>query len=297
MKPSTSTGLLAHEIFFGTFLVLTLARFIGTLGLASSEALLYLGLIAVNVVLIGLCVQNPSPWRWRVRLLFYVAAMNIIYFHMKTAIPRLQPHFMDSLLENIDSLVIGKNLSLRLQDFTHPVLTEFFSLCYILFFPCLAFNIIYYLCSDLESFKKFCAGVFTIYGLGFLGYSLLPATGPHVAMAAQFSTPLHGWGITRANAALVAHGSNGVDVFPSLHCAISSFLLFFDRRRRPWWFKLYLVPCVGLWISTIYLRYHYLVDVFCGLALAAFALWIANRTPSRPSSPAVAIPETIPQRT
>jgi len=26
-----------------------------------------------------------------------------------------------------------------------------------------------------------------------------------------------------------------------------------------------------------YLRYHYFIDVLCGFALAAFALWLANR--------------------
>jgi membrane-associated phospholipid phosphatase len=37
------------------------------------------------------------------------------------------------------------------------------------------------------------------------------------------------------------------------------------------------VPCIGLWLATIYLRYHYFVDVVVGFALAAFGLWIANR--------------------
>lgn len=127
--------------------------------------------------------------------------------------------------------------------------------------------------------RKFVTGLFTIYGLGFLGYTLLPARGPVYALADQFTVPLHGWWITRANAAIVARGSNGVDVFPSLHCAVSSYFLFFDRRHRPWRFKLYLVPCVGLWISTIYLRYHYGVDVLGGFALSAFALWLTKYYP------------------
>jgi membrane-associated phospholipid phosphatase len=100
-------------------------------------------------------------------------------------------------------------------------------------------------------------------------------------MTNQFTQPLDGWWITKWNAAIVATGSNKVDVFPSLHCALSSFLLFFDRRHRPWRFKLYLVPAVGLWFSTIYLRYHYFIDVVCGFALAALALWLANHCPRK----------------
>ena len=119
-------------------------------------------------------------------------------------------------------------------------------------------------------------GMFTIYGIGFLGYSWVPAGGPHLALADEFALPLTGWAIARFNAYVVANGSNGVDVFPSLHCAISCFLLCFDRQHARWRYHLYLVPCGGLWLATIYLRYHYFTDVVAGFALAAFALWVAN---------------------
>ena len=207
--------------------------------------------------------------------------MNVIFQNMKVAIPQLHPGRMDPILQHLDWLLIGTNLSLRAQPLVHPVLTELFSLCYILFFPYLLFSMVYYFLGEVDLLKKFVIGLFTIYGLGFLGYSLVPATGPYVAMAQQFSVPLTGGWITNANAAVVARGSNGVDVFPSLHCAISCFFLFFDKRHRPWRFKLYLVPCVGLWLSTIYLRYHYFIDLLCGFALAAFALWLANRFPAK----------------
>ncbi|MGA2557962.1 MAG: phosphatase PAP2 family protein, partial [Verrucomicrobiota bacterium] len=215
-------------------------------------------------------------------LLFYPLAMNVVFFHMKTAIPQIHPERMDALLRQIDQGSIGTNLSLRLQPLVHPALTEFFSFCYILFFPYLLFSMICYFCGDVALLKKFAIGLFTIYGIGFLGYSLVPAAGPGLSMTSQFAVPLDGWWITKWNAAIVAAGSNKVDVFPSLHCAISSFLLFFDRRHRPWRFKFYLVPAVGLWLSTIYLRYHYFIDVLCGFALAAFALWLARRYPLRP---------------
>jgi membrane-associated phospholipid phosphatase len=207
--------------------------------------------------------------------------MNVIYMSLGVIIPILHPDRMDAALQHADSLIIGTNLSIRLQPFVHPALTEFFSFCYILFFPYLVFSTIAYFIGDLALLKKFAIGLFSIYGIGFLGYSLVPAAGPCIAMAGKFTVPLTGGWITQWNSAIVSRGSNGVDVFPSLHCAISSFLLFFDRRQKPWRFWLYLVPCVGLWCSTIYLRYHYFVDVICGFALAAFGLWLAERYPRK----------------
>ena len=103
-----------------------------------------------------------------------------------------------------------------------------------------------------------------------------PAAGPYLAMAHEFHTPFTGWFFTRWNAEMVHIGSNGVDVFPSLHCAISFYILFFDRWYKKWRFRLCLVPCMGLWFSTIYLRYHYFVDLLVGFALSACVLWMAR---------------------
>lgn len=83
--------------------------------------------------------------------------------------------------------------------------------------------------------------------------------------------------VSRWNDALVRMGSTGVDVFPSLHVAVSLFILGFDFRHNKRRFWIFLIPCVGLWCSTLYLRYHYLIDVLCGVLLASWALWIANR--------------------
>jgi membrane-associated phospholipid phosphatase len=291
MKPPNQWRLLPHEFFFGLFLLVTWMRLGRTVGFLGPDALLYFVLIAANVWAVWFCRSNGTSMRWRLGLLFYPLAMNVVFFHMKTDIPKIHPQQMDAVLQHVDQFAIGTNLSVRLQPLVHPALTEFFSFCYILFFPYLIFSMTYYFCGDAAMLKNFVIGLFTIYGIGFLGYSLLPAAGPYLSMAAQFTKPLDGWWITKWNAAIVAAGSNKVDVFPSLHCAISSFLLFFDRRHRPWRFKLYLVPAVGLWLSTIYLRYHYFIDVACGFALAALALRLANHYPRKADGDA-ALPAT-----
>lgn len=269
--------LLPHEAIFGAFLLITWFRFGLKLGFAGPEALLYLGMILADAGLIAFCRRRPSRTRWVLRLLFHPLALNVVFLHMKAAIPKIVPQRMDANLQRLDDLLIGRNLSLRLEGLTHPAVTEVLSFCYILFFPYLLFSILWYFRRDLTTLQAFLVGLFSIYGLGFLGYTLVPAAGPWVAMAGQFRVPLSGGPITRWNDQIVRLGSNGVDVFPSLHCAISSYFLFFDRRHTRWRFFLYLLPCLGLWFSTLYLRYHYFVDVLCGFALAAFALWMSTR--------------------
>ena len=68
-----------------------------------------------------------------------------------------------------------------------------------------------------------------------------------------------------------------MDVFPSVHLAASLYLLLFDwqhGRRRFW---IYLLPCVVLWWSTMYLRFHYFVDLLAGAAMAMAGWWMARQ--------------------
>ena len=243
---------LPHELFFGVFLLITWARLFRAEGLFGAETLFYLLLIILNIAAVWFPRSRNTPWSWRVGLLFYPIVMNVVFMNMKIAIPKIHPAKMDWLLQAADARLLGGNLSLRLTHQVHPAFTEFFSLCYFLFFLYLLFSLVYYFFwAELEVLTRFVIGLFTIYGVGYLGYSFVPAAGPWHAMAGQFKVPLDGWWMTKLNAAVVAVGSNGVDVFPSLHCAVSAFFLFFDWGYRRWRFKLYLLPCVGLWLSTI----------------------------------------------
>lgn len=65
------------------------------------------------------------------------------------------------------------------------------------------------------------------------------------------------------------------DVFPSLHGAISAYLLFWqmahDRRSLIWGVPL----TVGIWLSTLFLGFHYLPDLVSGGLLAAVSAWMA----------------------
>jgi membrane-associated phospholipid phosphatase len=94
-------------------------------------------------------------------------------------------------------------------------------------------------------------------------------------MPNAFHYPIAGGWMTALNQAVVAHGSNRVDVFPSLHVAVSAFILLFDRRFAVWRYRVYLPAAIGLWISTLYLRFHYGVDVIAGALLAITGLRMA----------------------
>ena len=107
--------------------------------------------------------------------------------------------------------------------------------------------------------------------MGLAGYLLLPAAGP------AFTTlPDQGAGgiLAPAIIAIVKDGVTGMDVFPSLHTALTLYITAFlwrDGKRKN---ALLLAPVTaGTIAATIWLRYHYGVDDLAGLALALAALY------------------------
>jgi hypothetical protein len=269
--------LLPHEWIFGGYMLITWLRLLRAEGFLGGDSLMFLGSLLTAAALAVWGQGRDTAAAWRLRLLFYPLAMNILFQQMRSAIPAMQPARFDGQLLVLDRLVLPDTPSFLLDPLVTPIATDIFSFFYLLFFPYLLFSLIYYFAGETRVLKAFVAGLFSLYGIGFLGYTLVPAAGPYLAFAREFHTPLTGGVLTQWNAALVKVGSSGVDVFPSLHVAVSGFLLGFDYRHKRWRFLAYTIPCLSLWLSTQYLRYHYLIDVLMGMLLALFALWIAER--------------------
>jgi hypothetical protein len=273
--PASRRPILPHEASFALFAGVAWARFALGLGPASPDALLYLALLLGAVALVAAGPKLATGAGAKLRLAVYPAALTAAYMNMGPALARAGAPLRDGELLRLDRLLAETTPSLVLEPLVHPALTEALSLCYGLFIPYLATSLIWYFFRELAVARRFFAGLLGLYWVGFLGYLLVPARGPYLAFPDLFTVPLTGGMLTQANAALVALGSNHVDVFPSMHCGASAFILAFDRRHSPGRFRLFLVPVVSLWVSTLYLRYHYLVDLLAGFALAALA-WRAT---------------------
>jgi hypothetical protein len=259
----------AHDFVLGAFLILMASRLIVREGPLGPHTLLYLSFISVQAAVL----LTAPIW---LRLAFYPFALQAAYFTLGPAMRALQAPSVDGLLQQVDRGLLGTNLSLALEPICHPVLTDVMSACYMLFFPYLIVTHLDYFRGDPGTLRRFCAGLYTVYAGGLIGYALFPAAGPYVAMAGEFHRPLDGGWLTQIHQAIVLRGTNGVDVFPSLHCGVTSFLLFFDRRHAPRRYRWLLAPVVVLWLSTIYLRYHYFVDVVAGFALSGIGLALAG---------------------
>ena len=62
-----------------------------------------------------------------------------------------------------------------------------------------------------------------------------------------------------------------------MHNAITLQTLLFAWLYVRWYFWIMLPLALSLFVATIYLRYHYVVDMLAGYVLALFVFWLAPK--------------------
>jgi membrane-associated phospholipid phosphatase len=272
--PLKVAAVLPHEWVFGTFLLVTGVRLFAN-SAARGWSFAFFACLAAAIGMVFWAERSPTPWRWRVRLSFYFVAMGVSFYAMRAGVPLLGNPRVDSLLQQWDRDLLGETPAVAWEAWLYPWLEDLAMAGYLFFFYYLLAGPGHYCVRSIPLFRKCIVGLFTLYGLAFMGYTVFPAAGPHLSMT--FHTPLHGPWLLDSTLETVDRGSNTVDVFPSVHFAASLYLLLFDwqnSRRRFWWA---LVPCMVLWWSTMYLRFHYFVDLLAGAVVALIGWWTAQK--------------------
>jgi membrane-associated phospholipid phosphatase len=181
----------------------------------------------------------------------------------------------DAGLLRLDRRLFGETPALLLQQFVTPGLSNAMAAFYFLHLvlpPVLAL-LLYR--RRRELFRAFLLAVLLAGCLGSVGYVIVPAMGPAVAFPHLFAVPLSG-GLYDPVTRILDVARAPRDVFPSLHVGISTLVLWYGFRRSRATGFAFLPLVLGNWVSTLYLRYHYLVDVFAGWLTAALAIALAG---------------------
>jgi len=215
-----------------------------------------------------------------------------VYENLHDLTMLIRPDVVDAQLAAADARLLGTQPTIALQHIVHPVLTDYLTLCYSSYFfipPLFAGWL--WMRGHTEHFRELQLMMLLVFYFGFIGYVSVPATGPRYELVADFRVQLHGWYYDWCD-----HLMNGIeavarDCFPSLHTAVSTtWLVCAYRWRRLIPSARVVLPIltvitVSLWFSTVYLRYHWVVDVIGGWALALLVQilgrWMHRRWPRR----------------
>ena len=226
---------------------------------------------------------------WRAVHYWYTAPLILLTFkELYFLIEPIRGHDYDWLFIKIDRWIFGTDPTLFLLKISFPLLTEILQIIYSSFYllPVL-------LGLFLLRKKRYLAmdyAVFTvIYGfyLSYLGYFALPGIGPRFTLMnfAHLNQELPGLFFTKylrhflnfaesiskntTNPAAVVQR----DVFPSGHTMITLIVMYLSVKMRSR-SRFFFVPVGSLLIfATVYLQYHYVIDLVGGLIFMMFTVW------------------------
>lgn len=202
-----------------------------------------------------------------------------IYTNLHDTVHFVNPHDIQETLIQMDAWLFGTQPCVWTQQFIHPTLTEIFSFCYMIFFLFAPFvAAVLYFQKRYPAFRYTLFSVIFCFYLGYILYILFPAVPPRIILKPFFYIDFQGALITDAALKTVSifHADSRC-AFPSLHSAVTLLSLMFAWKYSKVAFWAMLPFCVGLLLSTIYLRHHYVVDLFAGFILAIFSFIVAPR--------------------
>jgi membrane-associated phospholipid phosphatase len=223
---------------------------------------------------------------WGPMILLVVVFENL---HAYTGLIRKFP--IDDTLYSIDIKVFGVEPSVWAGRFANPILTDYFAFVYGLYFiMVMVLATMLSVRGRRADFRELATSVVLHMCIGFLCFIIFPAGPPrfyeplvaHGGFDPQHLTGAIGLWEWSQGAWDSANPVRTNSSFPSMHCAIAMMTLLYGWRfgagvfpRRPrlfFWLCLPLV--VSLWMSTVYLRHHWVPDCVAGMLLGVICFKI-----------------------
>jgi membrane-associated phospholipid phosphatase len=208
----------------------------------------------------------------------------------------LEPVFYDNILIKIDYWIFGVNPTQYLYQYRSRFLTEFMQIMYTLFYLMpIIFGMELYLLKRYKEFKNAMFVIFFGFYLSFFGYLIIPAIGPRFTLHnfANLNSELPGLYLTNMIRDFVNMGESipkntlnpeavaQRDAFPSGHTELILLIVYLSYKAKSKSFYFYLPYALLMIFSTIYLRYHYVIDIIGGALFATATVlitnWIENR--------------------
>ena len=201
-----------------------------------------------------------------------------IYTNMHDMVHLVNPNDVDNKLIVLDDYILGFQPAIYLEQFISPELTDFMYFSYSSFlFYILLFTMYLYVRKNYHAFRETLVSVILTFYIGYIGYVIFPAVGPKFTMAHLFETSLSGSFITDRLSFLMDYEISEYtrrDCFPSLHNGVIFLILLFAFKHQKTYALIFLPFAIALFISTLYLRYHYFIDMIAGFILATAMFYL-----------------------
>lgn len=198
----------------------------------------------------------------------------------------------DSQLISIDYWMFGVNPTEFLSRFTNPYAVEFFQIIYGLFYVMIIiYGMELYLWHRYNELKYVTFVIFFGFYLSFIGYIIVPAIGPRFTLHNFHNINLELPGIFFAEKirylidigeSIPGNVSNPEDfaqrdAFPSGHTILMILIAYLSHKIKSKSFYFYLPFTILMIFSTVYLRYHYVIDLIAAVPIVLITIFVAGK--------------------
>lgn len=273
-------------LVLGYLVCVNVAVLRGTPGTVRDEGIVKVALLLAWVALgVGAMRGNwiKDGWikafvyRWTI-----YGPVQLTYFFFRDLLPVINTGSLDRQLYELDLALFGVEPAVLFDRFVSSTTTEWFSFFYFGYFFVLALHVIpiLFFSGNQRVLGEFALGMLIVVCAGQTVYMLVPGWGPYHAMPEAFTRPFPDGPWYRAVIGAVSQGGALKDIFPSLHTALPAFIALFSFKNRAlspfrYTWPLVLFASLNIIGATLFLRWHYLIDVVAGLFLASAAAWLA----------------------
>lgn len=205
-----------------------------------------------------------------------------VYTNLHDTVRYVNPHDIHQSLAAIEEWLFGGQPVVWAERYITPARTEFFNLFYANFYlvaPSVVM-VLWFSGKRVEA-RHALLGIILCFYSGYVLYVIFPAAPPRLYFESLglFTVTLRGGPITNFQDALLQMMPNHAAraAFPSLHAAVSCLSLYYAWKSCRWFFPILLAFVIGLLVSTVYLRHHWVVDLIAGALMMPWALWITPR--------------------
>lgn len=239
----------------------------------SIALLLILGHSAAIGLLLALA-RSSSPIVLFLRHWYLLAYVPFCYKQVPYLVSTLHLRAADSTLAYWDRIMWKVDPVFWLSSMPNRFLVEFLQAIYTMFLPgTLLLGMLLWVRRPRQDFRFGTFMIAATFLVSYLGYILMPARGPRFMDYASQHPPLQGlWSFQFFQHALDTLEGAQYDCFPSGHVAVVLVGCFVARRISAPVFYVFSAFAACITFSTVYLRYHYVIDVIAGMVLAILVI-------------------------
>ena len=212
-------------------------------------------------------------------VVFPVVCVLVIFDSLQWLVHDINPGDIDPLLIRLDYLIFKGYPTVMLESFQNPLVTDMLQIAYTsYYFLPISLGVILKLQKRDEAFERTVFMILLCFYLSYIGYMLFPALGPRYTLNHLQSTDLQGLFLAGPIQELL-NRIEGIkrDAFPSGHTGVALVVLGLAYRFHKAFFSIALPVVAMLIFSTVYCRYHYVVDVIGGVVLAVITFLIGEK--------------------